>query len=204
VAAEYCVSTSCDAGTFSELLKGRADPSTRNSAGLTAYEVITKGGRADAAGHVFAPKRAGPQAGISQVTASTVLVEKGRAKDFYAPAKAIDGNLNTCWCKQTKDSGIGQWLQLDFAKPSIVRAVRVYPGCGESEAVYSANNRIYKVEVSAGSLQTTVDVGREQRFHDLGVATKDPVSSLRLTVVDVFRGRDYNDTCIAEVQADLE
>ena len=204
-AAEHTASLSCYPEEIAALVAGHADLSAKDSAGRTAYDIVVKAKCADRIGHLFAPRRSGPQPGLSRVTASTTLVEKGQAKDFYAPEKATDGKLSTCWCKQTRDIGAGQWLQLDFARPSTIKALRVYPGCGESAAIYSSNNRLRAVEVSAGASKTTsVTLEDDQRFHDLGIASSEPVSSLRLTVTDVYGGSKYNDTCIAEVQVDLE
>jgi hypothetical protein len=145
---------------------------------------------------------------VARVTASSVLVERGRAKDRYLPERAVDGNFKTCWCKGTKGHGEGEWLQLDLAAPAKVRAIRVYPGCGAEDRIYFANNRIAQLEVAAGDATATVKLTDERRLQDVAVPTSAPVPTLRFTIRGIQeRSRKppkFDDTCIGEIEADLE
>lgn len=144
----------------------------------------------------------------ARVSASSVLVERGRAKDRYMPERAVDGDFRTCWCKGTKGHGEGEWLQIDLAAPAKIRALRVYPGCGAEDRIFFANNRIAVLEVAAGDAKSQVKLADERRLQDLGFATAAPVSTLRLTIQgiqDRSRKRPkFDDTCIGEIEADLE
>ena len=122
------------------------------------------------------------------------------------PAKAVDGSLATCWCKGTKGHGEGEWLHIELAKPFRVRAVRVYPGCGANDAVWFANNRIRELEVALGKAAAPAFLSDERRLQDLGFSSDLPVTSLRFTILGVHRdpAPKFDDTCLGEIQADLE
>jgi hypothetical protein len=147
--------------------------------------------------------RAVAQPGM-RATASSVLVAKKRAKDRYAAERAIDGSLSTCWCEGAADVGKGEWIQIDFDVPARIRAVRIYPGCGTTEAVYRASDRIARLTATAGDLSRSVDLPDVRKLHDLGLSTDQPVSSIRLIVEDVYPGARGQDTCIAQVEIDKE
>lgn len=140
----------------------------------------------------------------ARAKASSVLVEKKRAKDRYAAERAIDGNLSTCWCEGSATVGKGEWIQLEFRAPVRIRAVRIYPGCGTSEAVYRSNDRISRLTAAAGALERSVELPDARKPHDLGLSTQEPVTFLRLTIQDVYPGAKFQDTCIAEVEIDKE
>ena len=144
-----------------------------------------------------------PLQGVGRVTASSTLTEKGRPASFYAPERAVDGKLSTCWCKGTRGDGKGEWLQIDFAKPTRIKGLRVYPGCGSSQTIYGNNNRISKLTVETGS-RSSFTLPDERRLHDLEVRTPSPVTSVRFTIEAVYPGKKFDDTCIGEVLIDAE
>lgn len=178
----------------------------------TDQQPVARRGRVKAA--TPAPERAPPASArtlagrVGRVTASSVLVERGRTKDRYVPERAVDGDFRTCWCKGTKGHGEGEWIQIDLAAPARIRALRVYPGCGAEDRIFFANNRIALLEVAAGDVKTRVKLADERRLQDLGFATTGPVSTFRLTIEriqDRSRGRPkFDDSCIGEIEADLE
>jgi ankyrin repeat protein len=209
------------AGTFSQshpeaaaaaLVQAGARLDRRDAKGRTPYDLLFSRGKPellDRLGHLLAPPGRPLAQAVARVTASSTLEERGRAKDFYAPARGIDGSLATCWCKGVKGHGDGEWLQIELKAPARLRTIRIYPGCGADDSTYYANNRIQQLDVTVDGTALPASPLPGRRFHDLGISTTAPISTLRFTVRRAGGDQDhpppkYDDTCIGEIQADLE
>lgn len=177
------------------------------------------------------------------VRASSVLIEKGKPDDFYAPEKALDGSKDSAWCAAGKSGGIGEWIEINFeptqsqehSGPSEAREdIFVLPGITRNRQLHFQNNRIkdYRVELvfSTGRMEKI-----SGRFEDnvcaknshckiLGSRAPDfdtrrclencnsdgfavPIKgrrlnhlqSIRLTILSVYPGSRFRDTCISEI-----
>lgn len=81
-------------------------------------------------------------------TASSVLKDPERPDSYYGPDKAVDRDIKTAWCADAKGNAIrGQTLSIEFA-PIAATHIAIFPGVGASGALYLANNRISKANVS--------------------------------------------------------
>lgn len=197
------------------LLVAGARVDQRDREGRTPYEVARQAKRQGSLGHLLALPWPPLRDRVAAASASSTLVEHSRPANFYAPIKAADGSLGTCWCEGVAGAGLGEWLRLDFKKPARIRGVRIYPGCGADDAAYAANHIISQllIEADGKGQDRYLSESRNRRFHDLAFETTEPVSSIQFTiravVFDEMLGRPseqhkYEDTCIGEVQLDLE
>lgn len=79
--------------------------------------------------------------------ASSVLREKGKPADFYSAEKAVDGKIETAWCKANDKKDDEQILEFKF-KPVLTDSIYILNGYGADNELYKANNRIKKYEAT--------------------------------------------------------
>ncbi len=98
---------------------------------------------------------------VTDVRASSVLVEKGKPANYYVPGKAFDNNADTAWCQGNKNGGIGEYIEVKF-KPVLTSFVYILNGYGANRNLYESNNRIkdYEVTVTFKDGTTMVKKGK--------------------------------------------
>ena len=85
-------------------------------------------------------------------TASSVLVEPGKDKNKYLPAKALDGKKETAWCEGKEDDGVGEFIEIK-TKPALSKGIRIANGVFSSPSYHKFNNRIkdYEIQITLSS-----------------------------------------------------
>lgn len=132
--------------------------------------------------------------------ATTTLVEAGKPAGYFGAEKAIDGDLTTAWVEGASGSGIGESLTIDFGETIELENIGLMPGLSSSPEVFRGNNRVEKVsiEFSDGTKLTRSfdDKARIPIFE-----LDDPVNarSVKITILGVYPGERWDDTCISEV-----
>lgn len=134
------------------------------------------------------------------VTASSTLT--GDPVDF-SPANLVDGDARTAWCKGVEGPGIGESVLLEFGGTFPVRGVRIIGGYTASPELYHANSRPRVVSIEGDNGFTLTTELRYELNLDSIILTDDPqgipLSWMRITVLDVYPGGEWEDMCIAEV-----
>lgn len=125
------------------------------------------------------------------VTASSALADDDDLT--YGAANTIDGDLTTAWNSDVPDGEVvGQSLVYRFVEPVDLRSIRFVNGYAKSDAVFSANHRIHRVEVTTDSgvrMLTLLDTADAQEItHDFGLTSK-----VSLEVVEVYEGSGFTD-----------
>lgn len=137
---------------------------------------------------------------VASASATSVLVEKGVPRDFYAADRAVDGVRETAWVEGVKGPGLGEALTLTLASPRALSALTVLGGCGASSAQWKKNHRVKALKVSVNGGEATrvelLDVETAQRVPLMGASA---VTSVRLELAEVYPGSAYDDACLAEV-----
>jgi len=139
--------------------------------------------------------------------ATSVLKEEGKPGDFLGAGKAIDGDISTAWAEGADGAGIGESLTIDFGREREIYYVSMIPGFAKSREIYYGNNRVKnaRFEMADGSV-----FGHEfddhARLHEIefidetdypepdGIVT----SWIKITILDVYLGDRWDDTCISE------
>jgi hypothetical protein len=137
---------------------------------------------------------------LFSATASSILVESGKPADYLGPDKAIDGDLTTAWVEGTDGSGIGESLTIDFGEVTEVKNIGVMPGFSKDPAVFWGNNRVElaRFEFSDGTMMTrSFNDKPELMIFELANPIK--ADSVTITILNVYTGDSWNDTCISEV-----
>ncbi|TGM55161.1 nicotine adenine dinucleotide glycohydrolase [Leptospira biflexa] len=122
----------------------------------------------------------------------------------YIPVFAMDGKLKTSWVEGVEGEGVGETLQIKYKSPINFRSLSIYNGFGDPK-LWAANNRIKKLKI-------TTETGNEEV-----VTLKDSLSrqviefkneirakEISLTIQDVYKGTNTENTAIAELMFDSE
>jgi len=139
------------------------------------------------------------------VTASSTLT--GDPADF-SPANLVDGDARTAWCEGVEGPGIGESVLLEFGGTFPVRGVEIIGGYPVSPELYHANSRprVVLIEGDDG-LALTAELRDEPNRDVIELASDErrgvSLSWMRITVLDVYTGGEWEDTCIAEVIPDF-
>jgi hypothetical protein len=154
----------------------------------------------------------------NDVKASSVL--KDSSFD-YSPVNVFDGDPATAWVEGVSGPGVGQSLTIDITPYTaggkisgyyMVDKIGIINGYASTPDIFYKNNRIKHLKVDYESQY--FDNGefidkRESKVFALRDTMEmqymefpDPVriASFSLTVLDVYKGSRYDDTCISEIQ----
>lgn len=138
-----------------------------------------------------------------QVRASSYLSETFQGKKLnHYPERAFDSRMETAWVEGAKGDGTGEQISLRSDTGRAVSGIELVNGYAKSKETYYNNNRVKKilVELSDGSSFTgeLVDNSQELQAVDFGREVK--TSSLTITLLEVYPGDKYKDTCISEIK----
>ncbi len=107
------------------------------------------------------------------------------------------------WAEGVAGPGIGEWVELESTKPRRLLALGIWPGFQsfKNPARFEQNGRPARVEIALNGehrfVATLGDKPDDQLIPILGYAK--PVSKLRITILEVFPGSRFTDTCISRV-----
>ncbi len=140
------------------------------------------------------------QSAVKSVSASSYL-EEPQYGLIHDASCIIDGDTSTAWVENVNGQGEGEWIKIDLYEQHKISGFEIYNGHQESYDLYQKNSRIHELRVtgSDGVQQTftlTDDFGKQTITFDTPVET----DSLIFTIVSVYSGSKYEDTCIAEIQ----
>ena len=148
---------------------------------------------------------------VQRVTASSHLKAQGRFN--YLPKNAHDFSHESVWAEGAQGQGIGEWLEYEFAGacPRITD-VKILPGHVKTQAAWEANSRpkylkIYYLGKPICILELQDVRGMQcfdlEKFGPFGYHDADkPTWRLRFEIVEVYPGKKYTDTVIAELEFD--
>lgn len=124
------------------------------------------------------------------------------SKISYLPQCASDNNSSTCWVEGKEDDGIGEWIQLNSNSNVKIKSIDIENGYRKSEYVFNINNRVKKVliEFSNGTCITKELQDGFNNKNKIEFQNKIEVKSIKFTILDVYKGIKYRDTCISEIK----
>jgi hypothetical protein len=179
------------------------DVAVRATPAYAEYGFLIPDGAAQAAGYGSYLERAGKFGGGHRrfkAKASSTLAPAGR----YDAQKLAGEQRDRPWAEGAPGDGVGEWVELAPAKPRPLLAIAIWPGYqseGKPE-LFDANGRPSRVEIALNDehrfVATLGDRFEAQLVPILGYAK--PVSKLRITILEVYKGTKYADTCISRVR----
>ncbi len=134
-----------------------------------------------------------------KVKASSTLPPDGEIKYDADNIKNFWGEM---WSEGAKGPGINEWLELEPIAPKPLTAISILPGCVKTQELFEANARPKKMMVELNDEHKfTVDVPDSKEEFEFPVSdyTK-AVKKIRLTFVDVWPGKKFEDLCVSSVR----
>ena len=137
---------------------------------------------------------------------SSYLVEDDTG--FY-PFKAIDGDEKTAWVEGVSGSGIGEWISniyggLYLSKNKNYEKIKIFNGFGANEDLWAKNNRVKKLKIIYPNNQEQIinleDVFGYQIIDLPEIIRLEERGYVKLEIMDVYKGTDFDDTAISEVR----
>lgn len=153
---------------------------------------------------------------LIQLSASSQL-KSNNPKINYLPENVLDGRPETAWVEGKKDSGIGEYIDLYMSPTSrgegdgclLVEKIGIINGYGANSDLFMKNNRVKKIKLSYSYYMGEELKEGKDMFFDLKdsiemqyIVFPKPLymTQCRLTILDVYKGSKYNDTCISEIK----
>ena len=116
----------------------------------------------------------------------------------YSPNNVLDNKTTTTWAEGASGDGIGEWIKISTEDGlDNVENISLINGFSKSSDLYYKNNRVKKasLEFSDGTTQVIEfkDDVLEKQVIDIG---NKQTSYIKITILEVYRGSKYQDTCI--------
>lgn len=123
----------------------------------------------------------------------------------YGPENLFDGNSRSAWCEGVSGPGLYEQVTISFPGEPVFRRLYVENGYGKSARSYAENARPRTVDINASNgfalrLQLA-DTAAPQYLNLPGAAG---IGWIRLTVIDIYPGSKYQDTCMSYLMPDFE
>lgn len=135
---------------------------------------------------------------------SSIVEQKGTHNN--SASAMVDGDLETSWQEGADGDGLGESAMLDFGREVEVQMVEMYLGNWRSDDWFYRNNVPSEVDLYCYGAQDgtfeTITVANEK--YDRTVCWVEfshpvPLRYLEVYINEVYRGNQYDDTCIAEI-----
>jgi hypothetical protein len=136
-----------------------------------------------------------------KVTASSTLAG-GRYQPENVNKWSADVDPNSCWAEGVPGNGEGEWLELNATVPVRLDTLQITNGLATSDALFRANNRIKKLDLSVnGGAPVAVQLPDQMDPFDIKLPeSKEVVRTIRLTIREVYPGTKYQDTCVSRIR----
>lgn len=132
-----------------------------------------------------------------KITASSTLIEKNKAKDFYCAQNLFDGSWKS-WVEGIDGNGIGESISFEFEKPVSIANMYIRNGYGELK-YYFANNRVKELAIYINDkFHRNYKLNDFWNFQELRIDAVN-VQKIKLEIKSVYTGSKYADTCISEI-----
>lgn len=162
---------------------------------------------------------------VETIKSSSIL------KDVYSPQKLLDADFSTAWAEGTQGCGINESISIKFKDSSDIKSLHIINGYQKSAETYLNNSRIkkLKLEMLISAKNNAKSEIKEIELLDYNKKDFDPmygsdfeknirnrkqalispddfdyeysIKSVKITILEVYPGTKYEDTCISEIIA---
>ncbi|MFH0866184.1 MAG: hypothetical protein V1904_08310 [Bacteroidota bacterium] len=145
-------------------------------------------------------------------SASSVLASQD-TNTYYNAYNVNDNNPNTAWAEGKEGDGIGETIDInilagdDNVEQSFYKIQKIgfMNGINKSQDLFAKNNRVKRLKIlyyepfigSQKELEVTLDDSMGMQYFSLPQA--EYVSSLSFVIQEVYKGTQYDNTCISEI-----
>jgi serine/threonine protein kinase len=141
---------------------------------------------------------------IQSITSSTVLPDRETHDEgviHYDPKNVIDGRIDTAWVANSRHSGIGDWLEIQFKVPVQFKTISIFGSYGKNADLFRKNARVKRLRLSTDTGNVSdLDFEDRQDFQRFKYSPASVVRWIRLEILGVYPGDMYQDTPISEVR----
>jgi len=135
----------------------------------------------------------------AEVKASSILTPVAA----YQPANLFDSKYDFAWSTYgEKTSGVGEWVELQFASPMTIAGLLVWNGYQRSESHFLANGRVASLDLSEAKGKPQ-EVGLKDLMGSQKIDLAKPLKnakSLRLAIKKTIPGKNYPDILLSEIR----
>lgn len=119
-------------------------------------------------------------------------------------ADQVLSNDGKCWCPR-KGSGVGAWIKLDFGESKRINGLDIVNGYAGSEDQYKENSKVTKIKIEFSNGQKpitrslsvkSVSNRKESQHISFDSVT---TSSVKITILSIEKGTEFEDTCITYI-----
>ena len=152
--------------------------------------------------HTFGP---GQFYNAMHICVSSALASQ--SQNSYGPGNLADGDQNTAWCEDAPDQGVGEgeWIEIRWDSPMEFKTLWLGNGYNKNSASHFNNCRPKDVRVeTSDGLATETTLLDQQSEQPIFLPRAVNADWVRITILSVYPGEKYTDTCMDEIWADLE
>lgn len=130
----------------------------------------------------------------SELSSSTFSYKVGNVQDW---------DQSTAWVEGKDGDGIGEWVKLETGETVTITGIEILNGYHKTEELFFANNRAKKVliEFSDGTKIEKVLTDGYYQNNQVNIGKKVTTQYIKVTILEVYKGSKYSDTCITEIHA---
>jgi hypothetical protein len=158
-----------------------------------------------------------PAVAFAGATASKFKPEHRKGANYWNAQSAIDGKLDTCWMVPGESPNRGEWIELDLPKATVDKVAMVV-GWAQDDETFQDYARVKTIKVEAfslndrqelsprGSANATFEDKMDMQIidiEDLQVGEDLFGGKLRISIADIYDGRDYPNMAVSELMVHL-
>jgi hypothetical protein len=122
--------------------------------------------------------------------------------DKYKVDNLLDDNNKTAWVEGKKGDGIGESVTFKANKPFLVKEIRINNGYKKSKNLYTANNRVKNIKITFSDGSELIKELKDDysKIETFKLEIEKEVEWIKFTILDVYKGSKYDDTCISGIE----
>jgi hypothetical protein len=122
----------------------------------------------------------------------------------YSPFNIYDGDKTTAWVEGTQGEGINDWIivypQSFWPEKNVFNAIRIVNGYAKSLDTFYTNHRVKKLFFEFSDGQSKYVELKDTFEPQVIYFNEGVISYIKMTILEVYKGSKYDDTCISEVE----
>lgn len=129
---------------------------------------------------------------------------KPQGANTYGPENLQD-DTGKAWCEDANGDGEGEYVRMGWGGTVEFGSVIIGNGYQKSRQTYLNNARARRVRIETGDgINEVRDLPDSGKHHTLRLSRKAKTSSLRVTILEVYKGAKYADLCLFYVSPNFE
>lgn len=139
--------------------------------------------------------------GYSKVTVKDAMASSTLEQEEYdnSVQMVLDGNETTSWQEGVSGDGLGEFLWFSLGSKKKVRYLTFKLGNWRDQERYQKNNRPKQLTIWLGDESYTISFPDEKKEFCVVLSQDCEISSVQIYIDSVYKGTEWDDTCISEV-----